>query len=127
MSGAGIAWGAAGGATGGAAGASSVVFSRTALVVAREATGVIMRQEQSRRQASPMPIHGQWMAEWVEQSEQSLGWYMTTRWMVIIVLAVLLDKFVVHAADVRRPVTGPAWRQLMGASEPVVNGRGRCR
>ncbi len=72
MAGAGIAWGAAGGATAGAAGVagvSSVVFSRTVLVVAREATGAIMRQEQSSRQAIPMPIHGQWMAEWIERSE----------------------------------------------------------
>ena len=69
LAGAGIAWGAAGGATAGAAGASSVVFSRTVLVVASEATGAIMRQEQSSRQAIPMPIHGQWMAEWIERSE----------------------------------------------------------
>jgi hypothetical protein len=62
MVGVGTAWGAVGVAVVGGAGASSGVSCKTALVVASEATGAMVRQEQSSRQARPIPIHGHWMA-----------------------------------------------------------------
>lgn len=79
MAGAGTAWGAAGVAVAGGPGAASGVSCKTALVVASEATGAMVRQEQSSRQARPIPIHDQWMAPWAERRELCLGWYMTTR------------------------------------------------
>jgi len=79
MAGAGTVRGAGGVAVVGGAGDASGVSCKTALVVASEATGAMVRQEQSSRQARPIPIHGQWMAPWAERRELCLGWYMTTR------------------------------------------------
>ena len=62
MAGAGTAWGAVGVTVAGGAGSWSGVSCKTALVVASEATGAMVRQEQSSRQARPIPIHGHWMA-----------------------------------------------------------------
>lgn len=73
MAGAGTAWGAAGVAVVGGTEASFGVSCKTALVVASEATGAMVRQEQSSRQARPRPIHGQWMAAWAERRELCLG------------------------------------------------------
>jgi hypothetical protein len=62
MAGDGTARGAVGAVVFGGPGTSFGVSCKTALVVASEATGAMVRQEQSSRQARPIPIHGQWMS-----------------------------------------------------------------